>query len=660
MKRLINNIIKFRYIIAVMICLLGISLDLNGSSIGFWNNFGLTETISGKREQATSLDSATNILEIGSYWIPREKEDGTIIGVPRGIRSDEWLVQTPFYLSQSSTGFQLVNPSYATSGQNMVVAYNAPVNHISLIGKPFNWGFLFLGASRGLSWYWCVKVIGMLLLAFEFAMILTKGKKYLSLVGSFWITFTPVVQWWFMQHLGDVVFFSLLIMVSMHHYFKVKSKWAKIGLAALLASGIIGYILVIYPAFQVPFAYLILLFTLIEFINAIRQRLINKFDILMISCTLGLSFTVVGITIIDSWDAIKTTLNTVYPGSRVSTGGELSLTVISDFLLNAILPYRTPFASNQVELSSSYHLLGFVSFLLPFVIKKKDFKSNSLGLGLVILSILLATYAIIGHVPVLLAKVTLLSFVTSSRAWQALAVISVYASIWAIAYIWDKKPQDYWKVIVAAVPFTGFMVYRILTEEFYRNYSGRFILLILLGIILFSYFAMAFRWKKWLVASILGLTLISGMTVNPVVHGLEAIEDKKLSVEVAELVQEDPSALWISDSTMLYNYLEMFGAKSLDGIRFYPDLQLMKMIDSKGSMENQWNRYSHMKYVLTDEATTMANPFPDVLSIQLNVNQLDELNVKYVLTTRDLDNEYGNKFILIYRDADNNKIYRLE
>ena len=71
----------------------------------------------------------------------------------------------------------------------MMLAYNVSSWHISTIGKPFNWGFLFLGASRGLSWYWSFKIIAMLLLAYEFAMILTSSVRLLSAVSSFWITF---------------------------------------------------------------------------------------------------------------------------------------------------------------------------------------------------------------------------------------------------------------------------------------------------------------------------------------------------------------------------------------------------------------------------------------------------------------------------------------
>lgn len=200
---MLDQIIKFRYLIAIVIFVLSVGLNLHGSSMNNWSNMGVRETSEGvqlqtQNEFQTETGDLKTIETITNWLSIPPREDGTIWGVSRMIRSDEWLVQTPFYISQSNTDFELINKSYAISGQNMLVAYNAPIKHISVIGKPFNWGFLMFGAEKGLSWYWSFKIIGFILLAFEFSMIITKRNKILSLVGSFWITFTPAIQWWFM------------------------------------------------------------------------------------------------------------------------------------------------------------------------------------------------------------------------------------------------------------------------------------------------------------------------------------------------------------------------------------------------------------------------------------------------------------------------------
>lgn len=208
-------------------------LNLNGSSIGSWD----------KIVSERSDDKKTDV----------------IFGGNREVRSDEWMVQTPFYFSQAESDYPVVNKQYGKEGQNMIIAYNSPVKDLTVIGKPFNWGFFFLGKERGLSFYWGFKIIAMLLLSFEMVMILTKRNKYLSFLGAFWITFSPSIQWWFMQHVGDLMFFTLAIMVASHYYIaKHRNVLMRLLMMSLIVINGIGFVLVLYPAHQVPLAYLIL------------------------------------------------------------------------------------------------------------------------------------------------------------------------------------------------------------------------------------------------------------------------------------------------------------------------------------------------------------------------------------------------------------------
>lgn len=660
MKKIFCEIIKFRYYIATMSIIIGIIFNFHGSSIGVWNSFGIRETISGNTMETTTLNSSVN-LETFKLWVPKKKSDGTIIGVPRDIRSDEWRVQTPLYFSQASSDFSLINDNYAFSGQNMVVAYNAPVKHISIIGKPFNWGFLFLGMEKGLSWYWCFKIITFLLLAYEFSMILTKKNKLLSVVGSIWITFTPAIQWWFMQHLGDVVYFSLLLMVSIYHYFRQKKSYLKVMFACLIGISIIGFTLVIYPAFQVPFAYVILSFVILEFCRAWNSRIISKFDFINILSTLIISFTIIVITLYSSLDAIIASLETVYPGSRISVGGELKFDRLSDFLLNIMLPFKIPSVANQVELSTSLHFLYFIFPSLPFVIKSKsEIKENIFGITLIIFSGLLTIFTFVS-VSEVLSKVTLFSFVTSGRAWQMLSILAVFISLWFASLIWNKKDELQYRYFILIIIIINLgLVYSSISNQFYIDYLGRKVIILMLA--LFTILFVLMLYKKKLTFSILMIAMcsISGLTVNPLVQGIGSIDDKILSVKVKEIVSRNPDVLWMSDSTELYHFVQMHGAKSIDGVRFSPDKKLMKKLDNENKMEGIWNRYSHLRYQLSNEETIMNNPSPDITQVNLSIEDFDKLNIRYVLTTRPLSDLFGENFKLIHSDSDNNRIYEYQ
>ena len=648
-----NKAIKYRYALALVVFILGLVLNLNGSSIASWNRMGVTELQNG-------VQSKSRIEGDGSQWLsPFSNTDGVIFGIPRGIRSDEWMVQTSFFISQVNSGNQLVNENYGLSGQNMIVAYHSPVNHISILGKPFNWGALFLSPSRALSWYWCFKIITLILLSFEFIMILTKGNKVLSFIAAFFITYTPVVQWWFMQHLGDVVWFTLLALVSIYYYFSSEKLIAKISFATLLSSSLIGFVLVIYPAFQVVFAYIILIYFLVKFFTALRKKQLSRNDWIIMFTTLCVTAVILGVSIYQSLDAIIASLETVYPGSRVSTGGGIPLTFLVTIFLNLFLPYKLPTILNQVELASSLNFLPFMLLALPFIISKKQIKENLFGILLSLYSVFLMLYIFVG-VPEWLAKITLFSYVTSGRAWQALAVIAVFISFWFIDFVWKMECKKLFKVLlpISILSFILF-AYLISYNQVYKDYISRSYILLSAFLLFLTFLLGILKYKKLFTLSMLILSLLTGFTVNPIVRGTAVVENKKLGIAIKDMVKRNPQSIWLTDNNMLYNYPQMFGAKMINGVRFYPDIEEMKKIDINGKYVNEWNRYAHIKPILVADRVSMSNSSPDVLDMQVNTVILKELHVNYVISSRDLETKFGKEFQLLYGpDKDGNRIYQ--
>ena len=68
--------------------------------------------MSGVQSETKTVDDYQGFQKL-KLWVPSlYRTDDTIIGSPRPIRSDEWLVQTPFYLSHVKTGNHFTNKSY--------------------------------------------------------------------------------------------------------------------------------------------------------------------------------------------------------------------------------------------------------------------------------------------------------------------------------------------------------------------------------------------------------------------------------------------------------------------------------------------------------------------------------------------------------------------
>ena len=132
-RRAVLFIIKWRYVVALIVFILCVIFKVHGSSINEYNRL---------------------FANYDEY-----ARESVLMGESRAIRSDEWLVHTPYYMSQAYNGFGKSSEQVSMEGQDMIVGYNAPVADITLLAKPFTWGYMLLGNEYGLSWCWCSKLI---------------------------------------------------------------------------------------------------------------------------------------------------------------------------------------------------------------------------------------------------------------------------------------------------------------------------------------------------------------------------------------------------------------------------------------------------------------------------------------------------------------------
>lgn len=633
---IIDVIIRFRYFIGIFLLILVVALNLNGSSIGVWDN------------------------------IVSQRDDGkvsdVIFGENREVRSDEWMVQTPFYLSQAETDYPVVNPDYGMGGQNMILAYNAPVKDISVIGKPFNWGFFFLGRDRGLSFYWGFKIIAMVLLGFELSMILTKRNKYLSLLGGFWIAFSPAVQWWFMQHLGDLVFFTLAIMVGIYHYLANHDKLAvRIGTMSLIALSGIGFILVIYPAFQVMLAYLILFYLLGLILHFRKLVAWDKIDLFLIPAAILLIAVVTVHFYLTSKEAIMLTMNTLYPGRRVSLGGGAAFSELFLSLTNWKIPFEDVSFTNNVEVSMFYDFFLVALLGFPFAFFGKKNKDEQY-LGAILLAYTLFTlFWLFVGLPEGISKLSLLSYVPNNRALSCFHFGACLFSIWFIGRIWEKNkiPQWYRLGITAIV---GFLSYQALSDRTISSYlnatnkTGIIISIIILTLLIL------FRGRKIFYLAFGVLIVTSGMFVNPVVEGTGAIYEKALSKAIGQVNQSDPNQMWLSEGE-LYNFTPALGVRTLNTVRFYPDMPTWDIVDPEREYEKYYNRYAHTQSVLTREKTEFILEAPDKITMSLSFKDAESLGVKYIVSKQlltDYNPLNGTQFRSLYGpDEDGYSIYEI-
>ena len=417
-----KKIIDKRYLIFLLLFIFCLIFKLHGSSIGVYNNYLNDNTVKSKTE---------------------------LIGVSRGIRSDEWMVHTPYYFSQKYNNFNKYSKQMSYSGQNMIIGYNAPVKDITTISKPFTWGYLLFGNEYGLSWYWCLKLLLLILMSFEIMMIITKNNNKISVFGTILIAFAPPIQWWFIPHITDVFFWAITVIVLTYHFFTAKTKKKKILFTVLTPITYIGYVLALFPSIQVPLAY-ISLALIIGFLIRDKDKItFKKNEWPRILFVLIIFISILSYFIITSIQDIKLLMNTVYPGSRVSTGNDNLYKDIFTDLTTLFLPYKGITYLNNCEASTFIHLCPLFLTVFKDIRKKiKNKKDYLIGKILLASIIVELSFMLVGF-PELLSNILLFKYI--NRMNLVYGFTALLFTLWSIYVIYKYKVNFKIKNIIIAI-----------------------------------------------------------------------------------------------------------------------------------------------------------------------------------------------------------------
>jgi hypothetical protein len=638
-----KKIVKYRYIIALIIFIILVIFKINGSSISQWDNYFHDK-------------------------IDTQKES-LLIGKPRAIRSDEWLVQTPMFMAQvySKDYYPLYNKNIRSNGENMIIPYYAPVFDLTLIGRPFNWGFILLNKEMGFSWYWNMGIILLFLMSFEMISILTKKDDLLSFLGAVWITFSAPIQWWLSTSVVDIIIYSQLLVVSFYYYMEnFKNLKRKVIFALVFTISTIGYILTLYPPIQIPLGLLTLIFLVwILFRNLkIKSFHIQKSDIIIAAIAIIITSVVTVKFILDSKDAIELMMNTAYPGKRFILGGGLKLNYLGLYLISMLLPFKDSKLINSSEVSSFINFIPALIICFALLYKRIDKGVRKLSLALMVYLLFCISWTIIRY-PNLFAKVTLFSNVPEQRLTLIIGLIGVYLTIIVFKSIIEReKPFNRILSVTVATIASLFNIFAF-KDSGMIDYAGRkyAVIVIVLFFLLNAFFVKGY--KKLFSFIMIAIILVSGLCVNPIEKGLGAIYNKKISSEIMNIDKRD-SGTWMGINNLVYgDFLMGNGVKTINSVNTYPDLKEWKKLDVNGKYVQSYNRYAHIVISLTNNKTEFQSPQSDVFVLHLNIGDIHKLNVKYILSNEDLSkyNANGSNILfdkIYYNSVDNVYIYRFQ
>lgn len=632
-------IYRFRWPIGIGIIILAVIFEISGTSIGMWKNFMPDGTVT---------------------------DDGIILGQSRPIRSDEWAVHTPMTLSQYYGGFPVFGDIFRGSSTDMYMVYGQPVMDWSIIFRPFQIGYLFLSPAKGMAFYWVGKLVMLVLVSFEMGMLITKKNKLLSLTYAAMMAFAPVVQWWFgANSFPEMLIYGQGIILCVAVYMHTSKYWQRIlcGLGFIICGG--AYILVMYPAWQIPFFYVFLLVGIWVIIERRKEfKFSAKKDIPIIAGSAVIMGICIIAILIRSWETIQAVMNSAYPGNRTEIGGN-GLSLLFKYPGNVFLPIDDGLTfSNQSELSSFYSLFP-IGAILSFLVLFRDKIKDKLLIIMLVLQLLFGIYVVLGF-PEWISKVTLLSNSQGTRTVIALSFINVIMLIRSIAV--RKSGVKLYIALPTALLLATAMTYyskRLVYGEYF-NYLYMAVSIIILVVLFFlTLYKSKLVQTAFCIFMCFTMLFVGGL-VNPVRRGIDVIDNNRISQTIRQISKDNIGDLWIAESGAWVegNFIAMNGGSTINSTNTYCNTEMWEKLDPTGQYEEIYNRYAHIAVSLVkDTPTTIELLQTDLIQLNLNVEELDLLDVKYILTSRELDafNNEECEFTEIYSEPDlDRRIYEVK
>lgn len=630
LKQGFELIYKYRFVLSFLLLIMLVSFKISGSSMGCWKLF------------------------LG------DGESGIRLGEPRVWRSDEWGTLTPLCFRQQYNTLGAYNRYSQTLGSiltdNMLV-YGQPSWDILTLFRPFYWGYLFFGSERGLSWFWCSRLIVLFLSWFELGMLITDGQKKLSVMLAVCVSFAPFLQWWFaINGLVEMLIYGACFVLGSNYLVSRAFNPRKIAVAVGMAVCAVGYVLTFYPTWMVPVAWGFVPLFLWVVIWKFDRKVLRRVDV--VPWLLVFVITAAGLTVlaVTSWDVIKAELNSVYPGNAPSSSGGTGLWWMMKYPISLV----SRFSMNELIVeNSSIICFAPAGFILALWVIIKEKKKDPLLILLLGINLFLAWYYCVG-IPKWLAKMLLLSFVNSNRGPQVLGFLRLTLFVRAVA-LKEKAPKRWLAalaaVISSAVPMRlalGFTKYEPggLRYEYFDTAEKIVVVWAILAVVFYLLYRARKSKYTMAVLGVCTVVLASSIWINPVAKGVPEITKSETMQQIRDLVKEDPQAIWLVVD-MAYpatNIPAMAGADCLNTTQTYPQKTRWEMLDQEGEYEDIYNRYCHIRASLGSK-TMLELVSTDYVEVTLSPEELKKLNIRYIVSTNDFDEKIAAGITNIFTDS---------
>jgi hypothetical protein len=576
---------------------------------------------------------------------------------PRAVRSDEWLVTTPLALAQLSHNprFPIVNRNIG-DGQNMLINPLVPVWHLASLARPVTWGYLLLGARRGLAWSWWFQAFSCFTALFLLFGIILEGRQRLAAFGAFWFCASAYVVCFSLLP-AYYAFFPSLMCCAAYYILNSNKPIVQLVSGALLGLSSAGFLMLLYPPWQIPLGYLFLMLLLAM---VFRDRLYLRLwpmagsRVLAILTAISIAGAVIAAFLITCMPDLKVMASTVYPGHRASDGGTYKLRVFFRGMYNLISVYSAPAElGNQCEASSFYYFFPGILLALAFSRQLRS-RVGLIGLTLAVYLLLLSIFAFL-PLPASIAKVLLLNYAARGRTDIAFGLASIILSVIVLAAVTPVGAQSGQNTqlrseraapVLASIGFatvvfvTGVLLS--LVAGGFPPVSAAMLAALVCGLAAFCLLAGKPRVFCYLVGA---AVIATALFFNPLSTNLDFLYKSELAQKIVELngvpapagfSEREQRPLWLCYGLAYPEVLvQILGGRALPGIQWPPQLDLWRRLDPSGAYEDVYNRYAHVQLAAdaTQPQPAFTSPKDDTMVVSVSPTDpvLASMGARYVL-----------------------------
>jgi len=615
-----------------------VAFGIHGSSTGITAEWWATET-----------PYSGYLMDLPPRWKERTRiEDDVLQSLlmrkARYIRWDELAVFTPFALSQLShrPRFPVINTNIGM-GQNMLVVPHTPVLHVVTLARPATWGYFILGPQRGLAWFWWFQPFACFTVLFLLFEVALGGNSRLAAFGAFWFCNSAYVVCW--SHWpAHVIFFAALGCLAAYHLLNSERQKVRAISAILLGLSIPGLVMIMYPPWQVAAAYFVLfLFGSL----LVRDRLYVSLGtrLKQRSVYIAASFLIaVGLTaawVVTCLPDLETMSNTLYPGRRISLGGDYTLALLFKGMYNLATIYDAPQAlRNQSEAASFYYVFPVV--LIGVCLSRKLWRNLGVVGWVLVGYIAAALIFLFVGLPESLARLTLLSYVPSYRADLTIGLASILLCMRVVTITRDQRSavarwDKAWPWLATGGVISLLLWHALVLNRETNGLPSTRIALLAAVLGGFASYCLLSGHAAAFCAFVGVVAIITTITFNPVSTNLNHIYDSELAREITSLDGESSSPpLWVCYGSVHPGVLiAMLGGRSVSGVHWPPQLSMWRILDPGRLYERFYNRYAEVSLLYLPDASRVSfhNPQDGELFVLVSPHYtgLKTLGARYLL-----------------------------